>query len=188
MQPVESFRLDWSKDTTRRLRSVDVFSTKSESLIQKLNHSLGKVPRPHTKGYLEFHTSLDCLNKANLKRLKALESDALDSKDYSGNNRTTFAQKYGKLTLAKLSDFSEGNLMASPQFRKYMTLSKGDIVLFTFFKGKQDADFHVSVNEDFRFKCLVFSSPKMKDIDFIFKTRSFGFSYKNSEHIPKFYV
>jgi hypothetical protein len=74
---------------------------------------------------MDFHTSLDCLNKVNSKRLKAIESDDLDRTDHLSNHRVKFAEKHGKTyRLIRLSLF-RGKFVAYSLLSQVSSAEKG---------------------------------------------------------------
>ena len=77
--------------------------------------------------------------------------------------------------------------MKKPFFRKYLITKKNENYLFTFYKGNKDVNMHISINEEFKFKGLVYKRTNLSEVDFVFNGRYFDFQYKGGM-FPKFHV
>lgn len=79
-------------------------------------------------------------------------------------------------------------MVKKPFFRKYLIVKKNENYLFTFYKGKKDVQMHISINEEIKFKGLVYKKSSLSEVDFVFNGRYFDFEYKRVSAFPRFHI
>jgi hypothetical protein len=159
----------------KRLAQTSRLANKCNSLFGKIQSRMSSVSPYTRRGQQEYKKKILSVNKMLENMQKHDEPKNLDSTERA-KDEIDFTEKF------------QINLLKTPFFRKYLMARKNESYLFTFYKGKKDVNMHISINEEFKFKGLVYKKTNLNEVDFVFNNRYFDLNYKNAANFTRFHV